>query len=141
MDDIWYKKGLNFKCTGCGRCCSGAPGYVWVSEEEINEMATHLKMDLDQFVKKYIRIVGDRVSLIERRLGPDFECVFLKGKQCMIYEVRPKQCKTFPWWPQNLESKKAWDEVALECEGINPLAPLIPLEIIESELNHQNNQD
>ena len=36
----WYKEGLRFKCTECGKCCTGAPGYVWVNKEEVAEMAT-----------------------------------------------------------------------------------------------------
>ena len=31
----WYAEGLRFKCTECGQCCTGAPGYVWVNEEEV----------------------------------------------------------------------------------------------------------
>jgi Fe-S-cluster containining protein len=139
MNDVWYKKGLPFKCTGCGKCCSGPPGYVWVSENEIQEMADYLKMSFDDFTKKYIRIVSNRYSLMERKVGIDFECVFLRGKQCMIYGVRPRQCKTFPWWPQNLESEKTWDEAALECEGINSSAPLVPLETIQRELGNLDN--
>jgi Fe-S-cluster containining protein len=136
MENKWYSQGLHFKCTGCGKCCTGSPGYVWVSEEEIEAMAVYLKMDVKDFVKKYIRLVGDRLSLIERKVGLDYECVFLRNKQCMLYEVRPKQCKTFPWWPQNLESKKAWDEVALECEGIKPASPLVCEEIIDAQLKN-----
>jgi Fe-S-cluster containining protein len=135
MENKWYSQGLNFKCTGCGKCCTGPTGYVWVSEEEIEAMALYLKMDIKDFVKKYIRLVGDRLSLVERKVGLDYECVFLRGKQCMLYEVRPKQCKTFPWWPQNLESEKAWNEAALECEGISPQWPLVDRQIIESQLN------
>jgi hypothetical protein len=35
----WYKDGLRFTCTGCGDCCTGAPGYVWVNKEEIEALA------------------------------------------------------------------------------------------------------
>ena len=31
----WYAAGLQFGCTECGNCCAGAPGYVWISTEEI----------------------------------------------------------------------------------------------------------
>ena len=29
--DTWYHLGLRFQCTGCGDCCTGAPGYVWIN--------------------------------------------------------------------------------------------------------------
>lgn len=129
-ENLWFKQGLPFKCTECGKCCTGPTGYVWVSEDEMLEIATHLGLSFDDFTKKYIRQVGERFSLVERKSGSDYECVFLRGKRCTIYEARPKQCKTFPWWPQNLESQESWKEVAKECEGINNDAPLIPLKSI-----------
>ncbi|MCH7752933.1 MAG: YkgJ family cysteine cluster protein, partial [Planctomycetes bacterium] len=39
----WYQDGLRFKCTGCGNCCTGSPGYVWVNQAEINALAAHLE--------------------------------------------------------------------------------------------------
>ena len=113
----WFEKGLRFHCTECGKCCTGAPGYVWVTHEEIQSIAAHLNMQPDAFIKKYIRKVGDRFSLIENR--KDFSCPFLKEKRCTIYPVRPKQCKTFPWWLENIRSEQAWKDAASFCEGIN----------------------
>jgi Fe-S-cluster containining protein len=128
----WYKEGLKFKCTGCGKCCTGGPGYVWVSEDEITAMATFLKISNKQFVQQYTRMAFGRLALLENKIS--FDCVFLKGKQCKIYEARPKQCRKFPWWEENLKSPERWAETAKECEGIDhPDAPLINLETIEKE--------
>jgi len=129
----WYSSGLRFKCTECGQCCTGAPGYVWVSEEEAATMAQHLKLTPSQFRQKYIRRVGDRDSLLED--SRTFDCIFLKDKKCQIYQVRPKQCRTFPWWQHNLHSEKQWNEAGKYCEGINhPDAPLIPENTIAEQL-------
>jgi Fe-S-cluster containining protein len=38
-DKPWYKEGLRFKCTACGDCCTGAPGFVWVNKEEMEALA------------------------------------------------------------------------------------------------------
>ena len=38
----WYADGLNFTCTQCGNCCTGGPGFVWISREEIVRLAAHL---------------------------------------------------------------------------------------------------
>ncbi|NGX61597.1 MAG: hypothetical protein K940chlam9_01084 [Chlamydiae bacterium] len=62
----WYQKGLSFACTECGKCCTGSPGYVWVPEKEIEEMAAFLKISVQEFRKLYIRRVGPRESLIEK---------------------------------------------------------------------------
>ena len=35
----WYADGLQFECTQCGDCCTGAPGYVWVNKSEIEALA------------------------------------------------------------------------------------------------------
>lgn len=132
-DDPWYKKGLKFKCTGCGNCCTGSPGHVWVDREEIEILAEFLKISPEDFVKKYTRHVHGRLSLLEH--SKTFDCVFLKDKKCTLYHARPRQCRTFPWWPENLKSPKSWKEAAKGCEGIeHPDAPVISLEEIKQNL-------
>lgn len=134
VDTPWYEKGLSFKCTGCGKCCTGSPGYVWLEEEEITSMAKALNISKEDFLRLYTRNVGGRVSLLEK--GPHYDCIFLQGKMCTIYAARPKQCKTFPWWKDNLASPKDWEETSQRCEGINhPEAPLISLSEIEKHKN------
>ena len=134
MNLPWYKDGLSFKCTGCGQCCTGSPGYVWVNESEAQAIADALKIDLETFVKKYTRRIGNRLSLKEN--SKTYDCVFLKDLKCTIYTARPKQCRTFPWWPENLESREAWEEAKSRCEGIEHAeAPLIPLSEIKQSLD------
>lgn len=131
MNEKWYQEGLRFKCTECGKCCGGSPGYVWVDQEEMEAIAAYLKISLKDFMRKYTRRIGQRYSLLESK--QNFDCVFLKDKKCQIYGARPTQCKTYPWWPQNLSSQNAWDETAKSCEGINPIAPLVSSDTIEQQ--------
>lgn len=139
---VWFQKGLPFKCTGCGKCCTGTPGYVWVTEEEIANISSYLGLSKETFMKKYVRTTGDRYALLERpnlERRKEFDCVFLKDKQCQVYPVRPKQCQTFPWWPENVSSKEAWEEVGEYCEGINhPEAAVIPYSEIQKGLENSN---
>ena len=129
----WFQEGLRFKFTGCGQCCTGSPGYVWVSEEEIAALAKHLNMTEEKFVKLYTRRVGNRLSLKEH--PKTFDCVFLKDKKCLVYTDRPQQCRTYPWWPENLSSEDSWKEEGVRCEGINHSeADLIPLSEIQKHL-------
>lgn len=130
-EEPWYKKGLRFQCTGCGKCCTGSPGYVWVSEKEIEEMASFLQITVPEFMKRYIRRVGSRYSLTEKK--PNYDCVFLKDKQCSVYGARPMQCRTYPWWPQNLNSEESWREAAKTCEGISEEAEVVSCETIEEQ--------
>lgn len=135
-DDVpWYANGLRFECTGCGQCCTGAPGYVWITKEDIVRMADYLKISINEFSRRFVRHAKGRLSLLENH--KTYDCVFLKDKKCQIYPVRPIQCRTFPWWPENLKSEKGWQEAARHCEGINPDAPLVSREIIESALTQQ----
>jgi Fe-S-cluster containining protein len=123
VKEPWYKEGLRFKCTGCGECCTGSPGYVWVDEEEIALLSSELQISKEAFIKQYTRRIGDRISLKEhppnKEHPQNHDCVFLKERKCLVYSARPKQCRTYPWWPENLSSRKAWEAEAKRCEGIN----------------------
>jgi Fe-S-cluster containining protein len=112
----WYKDGLKFKCTGCGDCCTGAPGYVWVNQAEIDALAERLEMDPAKFEKKYVRQIGVRRSLVEYKNG---DCVFFdnESRKCTVYEQRPRQCRTWPFWNSNLKSPEAWAETCESCPG------------------------
>ncbi len=116
--DPWYKnKTLLFKCTGCGSCCTGFEGYVWLSNEEIEKIFTFLKISKSEFLKKCTRFVRGRISLKENLIN--YDCVFFKNKKCTIYSARPKQCKTFPFWEENLKSEKAFNDLNNYCPGVN----------------------
>ena len=41
----WYAEGLRFKCTQCGGCCTGGPGFVWFDEDEGAAMAKAKGLD------------------------------------------------------------------------------------------------
>lgn len=138
QDPPWYAKGLPFQCTGCGQCCTGVPGYVWVNEQEIEEIAAYLRLSVSEFSRQFLRKVKGRLSLIEH--PKTYDCVFLKDKKCQIYPVRPTQCQTFPWWPQHLQSEQEWQEAAKGCEGIHSDAPIVPYEIIEEQRKRQEEQ-
>ena len=124
----WYADGLRFACTGCGRCCTGTSGYVWVSREEIVRLAERFELSLDEFGRRFLRRVGSRYALVDRAEG---RCAFLIGKTCSVYEDRPAQCRAFPWWPVNLSSQEAWQLAAETCEGISDDAPLVGFDVIE----------
>jgi len=118
--DKWYQAGLSFECTQCGNCCSGAPGFVWATKEEIRRISEFLGRDDGWLESKHLRRVGFRYSLTETRDG---DCIFLKreGNQtmCSIYPVRPLQCRTWPFWRQNLRSPDTWNAAHETCPGVN----------------------
>ncbi len=115
-DKPWYHQGLKFTCTQCGDCCTGAPGFVWVNQDEIAGLARVVGVDIEQFEKLYVRAVGIRRSLVE---FPNGDCVFFDGdsRRCTVYEARPRQCRTWPFWDSNLKSPEAWRQTCDICPG------------------------
>ena len=132
MDDKpWYHEGLRFECNGCGHCCIGEPGYVYLNQTEIDALAMAAEMDPAEFEETFVRRVGKRKSLLELANG---DCVFFDpfSRGCRLYEARPRQCRTWPFWHSNLRSRKAWDETCLACPGAGR-GPLVTLEAIDAQ--------
>lgn len=124
MEDVWYKDGVRFTCTQCGNCCTGPPGYVWFTDEEAEAMAARLELTVPAFLKKYAHRVFGKYSLDEsRNARGEYDCIFLheskEGKRtCSIYNDRPMQCRTWPFWSENLESEAAWERASERCPGM-----------------------
>ena len=113
--DVWFKDGLKFRCTQCGDCCTGAPGVVWVNDEEIQAISAYLGESPERLVQWYTHMVGERRSLVEKQNG---DCIFFaRGQGCTIYPVRPRQCRTWPFWESNLASERAWQHTCKVCPG------------------------
>jgi hypothetical protein len=113
----WYRDGLQFTCTQCGDCCSGAPGFVWVTTAEIQALAGFVTGgDVEAFEDQYVRRIGARRSLKE---FPNGDCVFLdeKTRRCTVYADRPAQCRTWPFWDSNLQTPEDWERTCRDCPG------------------------
>ncbi|MCA9205926.1 MAG: YkgJ family cysteine cluster protein [Planctomycetales bacterium] len=113
----WYSDGLRFECSQCGNCCTGAPGYVWVNAEEIAGLAAAVgEPDVEQFERKYVRRIGIRKSLVE---FPNGDCVFFdtESRKCSVYDARPRQCRTWPFWDSNIRRPADWDYTCQICPG------------------------
>lgn len=142
----WYAEGLSFTCTQCGNCCTGGPGFVWISDEEIRRLAEFLNLPKREVIENYCRRIGRRLSLNERLMpNGNYDCVFLteidaapgegvrqKRRGCSIYPVRPLQCRTWPFWDGNLSSKQAWEISSQRCPGMDKGARKFSKEQIES---------
>lgn len=115
-DQPWYAAGLQFQCTACGYCCSGQPGYVYVNQEEIERLAERFGLSVNDFESQFVREVDEDKSLVER---PNGDCIFLDpiSRRCLVYDIRPRQCRSFPFWPSNLKSPRAWEQVCRTCPG------------------------
>ncbi|MEM9186428.1 MAG: YkgJ family cysteine cluster protein [Planctomycetota bacterium] len=115
-DAKWYAGGLRFTCTGCGDCCTGAPGYVWLNKADIAALADVTGLTVAEFERRHVRSVGVRKSLKEYANG---DCVFFenRSRKCGVYAARPRQCRTWPFWDSNLRSPEAWADTCEACPG------------------------
>ena len=126
----WYHEGLRFTCTQCGDCCTGAPGHVWVTNEEIVALAAAIGEEVAAFEDQYVRRVGARKSLKELSNG---DCVLLDGQRhCSAYGARPRQCRTWPFWDSNLKTPEDWKHTCSVCPG-SGRGQLHTLEEIEAQ--------
>ena len=120
MPFIQQVKDKKFHCTMCGICCTGK-GEVWVTSEEVDKIATHLGLNsqafLARYTKQYDRIPGHH--LLKNKQDLELSCIFLEDKKCSIHTCRPAQCRTYPWWPELMESEGWQREKAEICEGFD----------------------
>lgn len=127
------KPGLRFKCTMCGNCCTGPEGYVNFSDEEGRAIAKRLNITLAEFMSDYTKNSPSGPSLKERRTEFGLDCIFLDRQKipgkavCGIYEDRPGQCRTWPFWPGIIRSHRDWERAKRTCPGIDT-GPMIPPE-------------
>ena len=133
----WYRDGVRFRCLGpeCGDCCSGkhGPGAVWLGRDEIERLAGHLSLTVKELRHRYLRHLDGRVSLRERA---NFDCIFYRqGEGCQIYEARPLQCRTYPFWGRILASRLTWKNEAEQCPGIDPGSPGGPESVIGDRIS------
>lgn len=90
---------------------------MWLEEEDIDIISRHIGLSREMFLSIYTLSIDGRVTL--RDLPEDnWNCVMLKEGLCSIYEVRPMQCRTFPFWSSNLRSKSDWEAAGKGCPGI-----------------------
>jgi Fe-S-cluster containining protein len=115
MSNAWYQDGLYFRCTRCGNCCTGAPGFVWVNDEEIRRIAEHRGEPVEEVRGLYTMRAREGRSLREKANG---DCVFFdRAAGCTIYPVRPRQCRTWPFWESNVATPDTWQRTREVCPG------------------------
>jgi Fe-S-cluster containining protein len=122
--------GLRFSCTMCGNCCSGPEGYVLVTDVEVAALARRKGLPVEAFAAKFTHMTAEGRSLTEHVVtlpgrGEVRDCIFLDratipGKAvCGVYEDRPAQCRTWPFWPSVVTSRQTWERAMRICPGID----------------------
>lgn len=115
----FYENGLHFECQkDCSACCGGSPGYVWLSSNEVTAISRHLKITVPEFIEQYTKDVDGMLSLIDIE-EDNWNCIMLQDGKCTIYEERPIQCRTYPFWGMNIASDFQWKKTGKDCPGVN----------------------
>lgn len=110
--DLAQKIEKEFECRRCNECCR-RPGYVYLKEGEAERIASYLKMPLYDFTDEYCDVI-DRRRLVLKKL-PNEVCIFLEANGCRIHDVKPEQCRDFPYrW----HTPASWDY----CAGLRGLS-------------------
>ena len=128
----WFADGLRFQCQpDCGKCCTrhGDYDYVYLEGDDVSRLAAHFELTEPEFLQRWTK--QDDGHTIVRMDGP--ACPFLDGTRCTVYGARPAQCGTFPFWPDNLKSRKTWDELVTFCPGVGA-GDIVPLHVIRDHL-------
>lgn len=110
----FFDQGIYFECQRCGACCTGDPGTIYVDKDEIARIAEYLSVRVSACVDTYLYPIEEGYSIREHSDG---RCLFYNNG-CTLYPVRPHQCRTFPFWFENLRSLKNWKRISKECPGI-----------------------
>ncbi|MDJ0926616.1 MAG: YkgJ family cysteine cluster protein [Gammaproteobacteria bacterium] len=133
MPDHIPRAGVRFQCQGSGNCCvsHGEYGYVYVTLADRRRLAATLGIKTQQFTRRYC-IKTEGLFHLDMKNG---DCVFLDGKRCAVYDGRPTQCRTWPFWPENMPAKR-WAAIAEFCPGIGQ-GNLIPLDTVREILSEQ----
>lgn len=110
---------IHFECTSCGKCCTGSSDthYIALNHDEADKLQAHLGVSAAWFKRHYVEHLTRETYSIRMTRG---QCVFLgRNNQCKIYDLRPTQCKTYPFWPELLDKEEHWRAEKKYCEGIN----------------------
>jgi Fe-S-cluster containining protein len=86
-----------------------------VNAEELEAIAEFRGETVEEVTGLYTRMARRGLTLRDNANG---DCVFYDREQgCVIYPVRPRQCRTWPFWESNVESPETWRRTCEVCPG------------------------
>ena len=119
MKKIDFKNGIKFQCQGSGNCCvsRNSYGYVYLSIKDIKRFSKYFNISIKGFKLKYCQTTDGFIHLSEKN-NLNGKCIFLKNNRCTVYKSRPSQCRTWPFWNENMNAKVWNSDIAINCPGI-----------------------
>jgi hypothetical protein len=135
----WWKNGVAFSCTQCGKCCNARDdvAYVYVSQHERRLLAKEFKMSVATFTRHYALRENDGKFFLR---FIDGHCIFLHDNKCIVHHVKPTQCRTWPFWEEVMASKEVYQNQVLDfCPGSNVDTPIISTNEIAKQIKETDN--
>ncbi|MFA6507053.1 MAG: YkgJ family cysteine cluster protein [Treponemataceae bacterium] len=117
----FYAGGLHFSCARCSDCCRHDPGFVFLSGNDSEHLAKRLGLEYSSFIVVYCRWVpaGGGTEMLSLKERSNYDCILWGTNGCSVYEDRPLQCKTFPFWNSVIGCEESWRATAVECLGMD----------------------
>ena len=119
MKKIDFKDGVKFECQNSGNCCISRDsyGYVYLSVKDLTRLSKYFNLTIEKFKLQYCETTDGFIHLTEKS-SLNGKCIFLKNKRCSVYKSRPSQCRTWPFWKENMKTK-IWNmDISINCPGI-----------------------
>ena len=119
MQMPWWMDGIKFSCqTDCGKCCDEPGGIVYLKPSDAERLASHQEIDIREWLERDCETTIDGRFILKSDESTEI-CIYLdENKQCKVYEARPAQCRSFPFWSENLRSDKSWRKTVDFCPGL-----------------------
>ena len=120
MNRPWWMDGVPFACQpDCGRCCDEPGGIVYLRPEDAQNLANHHGMSVEDWFERDCRQTLDGRYILNSDQYTDV-CIYLdENKKCTVYQSRPAQCKSYPFWAENVRSDRSWKRTVKECPGLD----------------------
>ncbi len=114
---------VRFSCVrGCTLCCR-QPGFVYLTEDDLERAAARLGLSAREFERRYVFRTRHTLRLRKPRGAA---CYFLHEHGCRLHPDKPTQCRLYPFWPEIVEQRGGWRRESAFCPGIGRGRPISP---------------
>ena len=111
----WFDNGLSFtSLPGCAACCL-EPGRVMLDSKDIALLARGAGCTVKEFRRSSVVLYQGHAVL---KLSDSGICPYVRDVGCIMYEYRPTQCRTFPFWPEHALTEEGWEVARQRCPGV-----------------------
>ncbi|HOJ49469.1 MAG TPA: YkgJ family cysteine cluster protein [Spirochaetota bacterium] len=117
-EEFYIPDNFSFDCQNCGNCCRKDTGFVLLLEKDILRICEKINISKKEFIEKYTKRDDIFLSLKEK---DNLDCIFWDEttyfKGCKIYEIKPYQCTSYPYWVSVFKNRERFEKTIKNCPG------------------------